>query len=433
MHIVVVGVDHTTASIALRERLTYTAHQIPQVLSRARQFVQESVLLSTCNRLELYAVCLEVCAGHTDLLEALSETSKVELAELQAHCYAFADEEAVTHLYEVTCGLRSLVPGETQIQGQVAKALEIAQEGNYSGPITSALFRSALGAGKRARSETGISRNAASVSLVAVQLAKRLFPEMREASVLLVGSGKMSELAAHHLCDNGAQQLVIINRTPVHGVDLAKRFGATHRSFEELTTSLVEADVVISSTTSPQALITHDMMQEVMQRRSGRPLLMIDIALPRDVDPAVAALPGVYLYNLDDMETVASEGIRLRQQEVEQVQEIISQEANMFDRWLRSRSVVATISELRQHADLLCQQELMRTLRRLPSTLTERETVAVHELATRLVNKLLHMPTLRLKEAATEGQGHVYDEALRYLFDLKEKPDETHNHWNTGQ
>ena len=433
MHIVVVGVDHTTASIDLRERLTYPAHQIPQVLGRARQVVQESVLLSTCNRLELYAVCSEVCAGQTELLEALSETSKVELAELQTYCYAYADMEAVTHLFEVTCGLHSLVPGETQIQGQVAKALEMAHEGSYSGPITSAVFRGALGAGKRARSETGISRNAASVSLVAVQLAKQLFPELNEASVLLVGSGKMSELTAHHLCDSGAQRLVIINRTPVHAVDLARRFGSTHRSFAELATSLMEADVVISSTTAPGAIITLDMMQEVLRRRSGRPLLLVDIALPRDVDPAVAALPGVHLYNLDDLEAVASEGIRLRQREVEQVQEIIAQEASAFDRWLRSRSVVDTIGDLRQHADLLCQQELMRTLRRLPSTLTEHETLAVQELATRLVNKLLHMPTLRLKEAATEGQGHIYAEALRYLFDLKEQQDETHNHWNAGQ
>jgi glutamyl-tRNA reductase len=432
MHIVVVGVDHTTASIALRERLTYSAHQIPQVLRRASQVVQESILLSTCNRLELYAVCLEVRTGRMNLLNVLSETSQVECAELEAHCYDFTDEEAVTHLFEVTCGLHSLVPGETQIQGQVAKALEIARGGSYSGPIASALFRGALGAGKRARNETGISRNAVSVSLVAVQLAKQLFPELYEANVLLVGSGKMSELAAHHLCDNGAQRLIIINRTPVRAVDLAQRFGATHRSFAELTTSLVEADVVISSTTASQTLITDKMMQEVMQRRSGRPLLLIDIALPRDIDPGVANLPGVYLYNLDDLQVSVNEGIRLRRQEIDQVQEIIAQERSAFERWLRSRSVVDTIRDLRQHVDTLRQQELKRTLQRLP-TLTESESAAIQELTTRLVNKVLHIPSLRLKDAAVEGQGPVYTEALRYLFDLKEQPDETHSHWNASQ
>jgi glutamyl-tRNA reductase len=432
MHIVVVGVDHTTASIALRERLTYSARQIPPLLSKARAVVQEGVLLSTCNRLELYAVCSDIGTGRANLINVLSETSQVEYSELQAHSYDFADEKAVSHLFEVTCGLHSLVPGETQIQGQVAEALEIAQGGGYAGPVTSALFRSALGAGKRARSETGISRNAASVSLVAVQLARQLFPELHEANVLLVGSGKMSELAAHHLCDNGVQRLVIINRTPAHAIDLAQSFGAMHRSFAELATSLVEADVVISSTTAPRALITHPMMQEVMRSRAGRLLLLIDIALPRDVEPEVASLPGVYLYNLDDLQVSVNEGIRLRRQEIDQVQGIIAQEGSAFDRWLRSRSVVDTISDLRQHVDTLREQELKRTLQRLP-TLTESESAVIQELTTRLVNKLLHIPTLRLKDAAVEGQGPVYSEALRYLFDLKEQPDETHDHWNASK
>ncbi len=432
MHIVVVGFDHTTASIALRERLTYSAHKIPPVLSKVRSVEQEAVLLSTCNRLELYAVCSEVGTGRMNLLNVLSETSRVECSELQAHCYDFADDKAVSHLFEVTCGLHSLVPGETQIQGQVAEALEIAQGGGYAGPITSALFRSALGAGKRARSETGISRNAASISLVAVQLAKQLFPELYEANVLLVGSGKMSELAAHHLCDNGVQRLIIINRTPAHAIDLAQSFGATYRSFAELATSLVEADVVISSTTAPRALISHQMMQEVMQRRAGRLLLLIDIALPRDIEPEVANLPGVHLYNLDDLEASVNEGIRLRRQEIDQVQEIITQERSAFERWLRSRSVVNTIIDLRQHVDTFRQQELKRTLQRLP-TLTESESATIQELTTRLVNKFLHNPTLRLKDAAVDGQGPVYTEMLRYLFDLKEQPDETDYHWNASE
>jgi len=394
---------------------------------------QECVLLSTCNRMEVYAVCSELSEGHTQLLQILSEVRKVTFAELEAHCYDLTGEQAVSHLFGVACGLYSMVPGESQIQGQVAEALQIAQSGGYAGPITSALFRGAIVAGKRARSETGISRNAASVSFVAVRLARQLFPKLDEACVMLVGSGKMSELTAHHLCDNGAQRLIIINRTHFHGQDLAQRFGATHRSFTELATSLVEADVVISSTTAPRALITREMMQEVIRRRCGRSILLIDIALPRDVDPGVADLPGVHLYNLDDLETAVNEGIRLRMHEVEQVQAIISEEVSMFERWLRSLSVVNTISDLREYAETLRQQELMRTLQRLSSTLTEHESAIVEELTTRLVNKLLHLPTLRLKEAATGGQGHMYAGALRYLFDLKEQADETNNHWSASQ
>ena len=425
MHIVLVGVDHTSAPIEFRERLACSPRQVPQVLQAIRQVVQESVLLSTCNRIALYAVCSEIEEGRAQLLRVLSEVRGMTLAELEDHSYHFADEQAVSHLFGVACGLYSLVPGEAQIQGQVAEALEIAQGGGYAGPITSALFRGALVAGKRARSETGISRNAASVSLVAVQLARRLFPKLDDACVLLVGSGKMSELAAHHLCDNGAQRLIIINRTPLHAVDLAQRFDATHRSFAELATSLVEADVVISSTTAPHALISREMMQEVMQQRAGRSILLIDIALPRDVDPAVVELPGVYLYNLDDLQSEANEGIRLRLQEAEQVQGIIAEEVRAFDRWMRSLSVVDTISDLRQHVDELRQQELARTLQRLSSTLSEREAAAIQELTTRLVNKLLHIPTLRLKDAAAEGQGPTYAQALRYLFDLEGQMDET--------
>jgi glutamyl-tRNA reductase len=432
VQVVLVGVDHLSAPIALRERLSYTQRQISQVLQAIRNVAQECVLLSTCNRVEIYAVFSEIEDGYIHLLRILSDVCAIALPELEVHSYHFVDEQAVSHLYGVACGLYSLVPGESQIQGQVVEALEIAQGGGYTGPITSALFRGAVVAGKRARSETGISRNAASVSLVAVQLAKKLFPTFQEACILLVGSGKMSELTAHHLCDNGAQRLIIINRTPLRAIDLAQRFGGLHRSFKELTTSLVEADVVISSTTAPRALITLEMMREVMERRTGRQLLLIDIALPRDVDPAVAEIPGVHLFNLDDLELVVNEGIRLRRREVEQVQEIILQEVNAFKRWLSSLSVVNTISALRQHADILRQQELTRTLQRLPA-LTQHETDVIQELTTRIVNKLLHIPMLRLKDAAIDGNEHMYSEALRYLFGLKEQEDETHNHWNSNK
>jgi glutamyl-tRNA reductase len=390
-------------------------------------------LLSTCNRLELYSVFEEKDNARTTLLRILSEARQIELTELEAYCFDFTDQQAVSHLFSIASGLSSLVPGEVQIQGQVADALELAQGGRYAGPILSALFRAALATGKRARSETGISRNAASVSHVAVQLARQLFPNLNEASVLLVGSGKMSELAARNLCDNGAGRLVIINRTQAHAIDLAQRLGVIYRSFTELSAALVEADVVITSTMAPRAIITAEIMQHVMQQHAGRSLLLIDIALPRDVDPAVADLPGVHLYNLDDLQASVNAGIRLRMQEVEHVQAIIAQESDAFERWLCSLSVVDTITNLRQHADLLRQQELARTMRQLAPSLSESETAALQELTTRLVNKILHVPTLRLKDAAAAGQGHVYAEALRYLFDLEEKTDETYCDRDTSQ
>jgi len=433
MHIVVVGVDQTTAPIALRERLACSPHQLPHVLETAQHVVQESTLLSTCNRLELYAVFPELNKARTTLLNILSETRGVEPSELEAYCYDFADEEAVSHLFGVTSGLYSLVPGEPQIQGQVAEALELAQGGRFAGPILSALFRAALVTGKRARSETGISRNAASVSHVAVQLARQYFPELSEASVLLVGSGKMSELAARNLWNNGAQRLVIINRTQAHAIELAQRLGVVQRSFAELAEALIEADVVITSTMASHAIITVEVMQQVMKQRAERSLLLIDIALPRDVDPAVVNLPGVHLYNLDDLQASVSEGMRLRMQEVEHVQAIIAEEVSVFERWLRSLSVVDAISDMRQRADALRQQELARTMRQLGSSLSEREAAALQELTTRLMNKFLHLPTLRLKDAAADGRGQMYAEALRYLFDLEENANEAYCDRDTSQ
>lgn len=427
MHIVVVGVDHTTAPIALRERLACSLRQIPQVLRAARQVVQECVLLSTCNRIELYAVCPDIAAGEQQLLEILSTSRQVALSEVALHSYYFADEAAISHLFGVACGLYSLVPGEPQIQGQVSEALEIAQGGSFAGSLLSALFRAALATGKRARSETGISRNAVSVSHVAVQLARQVLPNLNEASVLLIGTGQMSELAARNLCDNGAQRLVIVNRTQDHAVDLAQRYGAVHRPFTELSAALVEADVAITSTRAPRAILTTELMRQVVQQRNGRSLLLIDIALPRDVEPEIAMLPGLHLYNLDDLQAEVSEGIRLRLQEAEHVKAIVAEETDDFDRWLRSLSMVNTISDLRGHVETLRQQELARAMRQLAPTLSEREAAVVQEMTNRLMNKILHTPMMRLKEAAADGQGHRYSEALRYLFGLEEQHDETYH------
>jgi glutamyl-tRNA reductase len=428
VHIFVVGVDYTSAPIDVRERLSFAARQIPAVLQAACEEASEAVLLSTCNRMELYAVGNDI----EHLYKVLTSARSFSLNSLRQYSFELRDEQAVSHLLGVACGLHSLVPGEAQIQGQVVDALEIAQACGSAGPITSSLFRTAIRTGKRARSETGISRNAASISHVAVKLARQLFPRLNESSVLLVGSGKMSELAAQNLCENGASRLVIINRTQTHAVQLAEKYGATYRTFAELANALVEADVVITSTTAPRALITQDLMERVMAQRNGRSLLLIDIALPRDVEPEVTNIPGIYLFNLDDLQASVDEGIRLRMQEIEQVQAIIKEEAEEFQRWLKSLSVVGTISHLREHADGLRQQELERAMRQLAPTLSEREAAIVQELTTRLVNKLLHTPMARLKQAAAEGQGHIYAEALRYLFDL-EVQDEAYNSRNASQ
>jgi glutamyl-tRNA reductase len=250
---------------------------------------------------------------------------------------------------------------------------------------------------------------------------------------LLVGTGQMRELAARNLSDNGTKRLTIINRTSENALDLAQRYAAVHRTFSELPSALIEADVVISSTSAPRALITHEMMQQVMRERNGRSLLLIDIALPRDVEPEVAFLDGVHLKNLDDLQASSSEGLRLRAQEIPKVEAIVAEEGRKFERWLNSLGVVDTISELRQYAESLRQQELARTMRQLAPSLSEREASAVQELTTRLLNKILHKPTSRLKDAAANGQGHLYAEALRYLFALEENTYENVENRNASQ
>ncbi|HEV2474056.1 MAG TPA: glutamyl-tRNA reductase, partial [Chthonomonadales bacterium] len=434
MWIAVVGIDHTTAPIDLREQLACSPARALEVMSAARPIGLECVLLSTCNRIELYAAGSgrfeeEIETRLLQVLCVLGENRQVEIDEVRAHSYCFTGRTAVSHLFEVACGLQSLILGEPQIQGQVAEALEQARLAGSSGPVVSALFRAAIVAGKRARSETGISRSAVSVSHVAVQLARQLFPRLREATVLLIGSGRMSELAARNLRDNGAGRLTIINRTLEHAREFAARNGAAYRPIEELADALADADVVISSTHAPHALITVDMMQEALRQkweregeyqgdREGAQQLLIDIAIPRDIEPAVGALPGVYLYNLDDLQAGVSQGMEQRAREVEHVREIIAGEVGEFERWLRTRRAAGAISELRQHAEELRQQELERTLRQLAPTLSGHEIDAIQELSKSLVNKLLHTPTLRLKEAVSDGGGQAYAEAFHYIFDL---------------
>lgn len=432
MHIVVVGVDYTTAPIEFRERMACSNRSMSYVLQSAKEHVLECVLLSTCNRTELYAICTDVQEGQAYLRDVFCKERQVSHDEMDVHSYWYGDEQAISHLFGVASGIYSQVPGEPQIQGQVAEALEIAQGGGYAGPITSALFRAALVTGKRARTETGISRNATSISHVAVQVARHLLPNFREAGILLVGSGAMSELAARNLRDNGAQRLTIINRTHAHALELAQTLQANLRSFAELATALVEADVVISSTTAPRAIITVEMMRDVLARREGRSLLLIDIALPRDIEPQVTDLPGVHLYNLDDLQAEVDHGIALRKLEEVRVRAIIAEEVRAFERWQASLSVAGTISDLRQQIDTLRQQELARALRQLSPSLSERELSAVQELTTRLMNKMLHTPMLRLKDAAAAGQGHVYAEAMRYLFGLEENVHADNNR-NTSQ
>jgi glutamyl-tRNA reductase len=326
-------------------------------------------------------------------------------------------EEAVEHLCAVACGLDSLVLGESQIQGQVADAHQLALAHSTAGPAIDALFRAALQAGKRARNETEINRHAASISHVAVELALQIFDDLATKTVTLVGAGEMAELAAKNLVDNGVGKLLVVNRSAGRAAALAQQYGGEALGWERLSQALWRSDIVISSTAAPHAILRPDSVAAAMRMRRNRPLFLIDIAVPRDVDPAVGELSNVFLYDIDDLQQVIEANLEQRRREVPRVQAIVRQQAAEFMAWFHARDVAPTIVDLRRHVDGIRQAELTWALNKLDG-LSERERRVLLTFSQRLVNKILHQPTVRLKEQANGRQAYRYTETLRDLFGI---------------
>ena len=432
MHILCLGLSHHTASVELRERLNYSHTALSAALSRfgcgrsARpQGLAELVILSTCNRLELYAAVPETRLTDGDealfapLLDFLVETRSVPCADfaVQAHLFRYAGAEAVEHLCRVAAGLDSMILGEPQILGQVTEAYRAALAHGAAGPILSALFRAASRAGKRARTETAISRNPATISSVAVKLAEAAVGDLASKSVLILGAGEMAELAVEAARVRGEVQITVVNRTHAHAAELAQRWGARALTFEQLGDALAEADIVITSTGAPHFIVTTELAWAAVARRPARPLVLIDIAVPRNVDPAVSQLPNVHCYDIDDLQTRLNGAAADRQREVPRVEAIVAEEAAAFTNWLAKLEIAPVIAELRAKAEAIRRAEVEKTLRRLPG-LGETEQQRIHALAESLVNKLLHDPTVRLKAEAGNGQAAEYAAAIRHLFAL---------------
>jgi glutamyl-tRNA reductase len=422
MPILCVGLSHHTAPLALRERLHYSSPALCATLarlgcgndSRPNQ-LSELAILSTCNRLEVYAVSVEPANVQT-LIELLAETTGVQPDEFESHLFHYAGLDAVAHLCSVACGLDSLILGEPQILGQVAEAFETAFRQRAAGPELSALFRTAIRAGKRARTETGISRNPASISSVAVHLAEQVVGPLAERRVLVVGAGEMGELAVEALRSRNVHQITVVNRTRQRAVELAERWGGQALSFEQLGDALRAADIVIASTGAPHLIIDAQMVRDSQAGRS-RPLALIDIAVPRDVDPAVTSIPGVHLFDIDQLQSQLEGAVTERQQEVPRVEAIVAQEVKAFDQWLRTMEMTPIITDLRAKAERIRQGELDRTLRRMPD-LDPRTRDQIEHLSRLLVNKILHEPTLRLKAEAGSGRTAEYAQTVRHLFGL---------------
>jgi glutamyl-tRNA reductase len=411
----VVGLNHRGASLDVRERVAFRASEItPALAALAEQGgVHEAVLLSTCNRTELYFVEGDVDASAT----AWAALSRRLGEDASRYGYVRRDKETAAHLFRVASGLDSMVLGEAQIHGQVRDAWEQCR-GN-SGPILNRLFQTALSVAGRVRNETSVSRGAASVSSAAVQLAKQIFGSLSGKRAMVLGAGEMAELALECLADQGVRTSIVANRTFERAAEVAERHGAVAVHYGECWTALSQVDVLVCSTSAPHAVVFVDHVRPALGARGDRPLCILDIALPRDVDPAVGDLENVFLYNLDDLQAVVSANLERRRGELPTAEQLIGSEVRRFWDWVAGLSAVPVLAEMRAHMELVRERELADTLRRLQH-LPPAERAAVEDLSRKLMNKFLHEPSVRLRAAAANGRGLGVVDTARYLFGLEQ-------------
>lgn len=419
MEIVVVGVNHRAAPVAVREMLAFIPAQMEAALEALREQTSESVLLSTCNRTEIYAVVPSAEDGARQIAGFLAGFHHFPAERFTPYLFTLAGREAVAHLFAVTSGLDSMILGEPQILGQVRQAYVAAAARGTAGPRLSWVFLRSLKVGKQVRTDTSISRNAVSISHAAVELAKKLFGGLAGRSVLLIGAGEMAEVAARNLMDNGCTSLVVTNRTHGKACELADRYGGSAVQFECLQQLLAETDIVITCTGAPTFILGPEMVRAALDQRPDRPLFLIDIAVPRDVDPEVGRLDGVRLHDIDDLQSVCTANLEERQREVAAAQQIIDVEVETFDSWWSSLQVVPTIKALRGRAESIQQAELKKALSRL-GNISDRQRSTVEAMAAGIVNKILHQPTVRLKSCCDGEAGATYAITLRELFGLEE-------------
>jgi glutamyl-tRNA reductase len=417
VRLVLVGTSHKSASVELRERL-HLKDTEAGALAAAVAEDGEAVALSTCNRTEVYLVD-EHDGAERRALEALAVRAGIDVAELRRSTYAVENEAAAVHLFRVAAGLDSLIPGEAQILGQVRAAYEAACVVDGVGPTLHRLFGQALRVGRRVRTETAIAENPVSISSAAAELAERLLGNLGGRQVLVIGAGKMADLAAVNLVARGAESIVVANRSPESAARLARRFGGRAVGLDALEAELERADVVVASTSSEGQVVGAPAVEQALARRDGRPLSFIDIAVPRDLDPAIGKLEGCHLYDIDDLQSVVDASVASRREEAVRAEEIVAEEGERFVEWWRSLDVVPAIASLRAHAESIRRAELERAESRLGS-LSPSQRRAVESLTAQIVNKLLHLPTVRMKEAAAEADGVAYADAIRHLFALED-------------
>jgi glutamyl-tRNA reductase len=417
MELVVVGLSHHTAPVALREQIAFSAAQAEDSLRAAdyEERMPERVLLSTCNRTELYALAETPETGRELFLDLVHRQRGIELEGDSDTLYVRRGRDMVEHLFRVASSIDSMIVGEVQILGQVHDAFEIAQRAGSTGPLMHRLLEAAFRVGKRVRTETEIAIGAVSVSYAAVTLASRIFSDLDKRAALLVGSGETAALAARHLLDMGVGQITVTNRTFERAVALAAELGAVAVPFSSLEDAMGTASIVVTATASPEPVISRDLVKRVLGGRKNRPLLILDIAVPRDVEPSVREVPNVFLYDIDALEGLVRENLERRRREIPRVETIIREEMELFYRWYGGLEVTPVIRELREHYERVRDRELEKALPRF----CEKDREQVEALTRSLVNKLLHEPTMAIRELPRSGAGTLARmELVRRLFGL---------------
>ncbi|MEK7788903.1 MAG: glutamyl-tRNA reductase [Planctomycetota bacterium] len=420
MNILIVGLNHKTADVDIRERLAFNGQKLEEGLQRIKTLpdVKEAVILSTCNRVEIYAAVTNAASAHEAIKNFISEFHGIDRSTLETSLYAYEDINAVRHVFRVASSLDSMIVGEPQILGQIKDAFDFSLQKKTTGILLNKLMKKTISVAKRIRTETKIAENAVSISFAAVELAKKIFTDLSTKSFMLLGAGDMAELAARHLMSSGVKDVLIANRTYESGEKLAKEFNGRAVRFDDFIHEIVNTDIVICSTGASKYVLMKEQMQKVMKERRHKPVFIIDISVPRNIDPSINDIDNVYLYDVDDLHGIVDTNKLERQKEAEKAEGIIAEEIEIFQKWLASLDSVPTVVALRDRADAVKKEEVEKLLNKLPS-LGEKEREAVEYMANAIINKLMHPPTAALKEDSEDKD--ILIATIRKLYGLNER------------
>lgn len=421
MHTIVVGLNYKTAPVEIREKLSFIESELPQAMEalQKQKSILENVIVSTCNRTEIYAVVDQLHTGRHFVKQFLANWFDLPVETFSSYLTIREEDEAIEHLFKVTAGIDSMVLGETQILGQVKKSFLSGQEIGTTGTVYNQLFKQAVTFAKRAHNETAIGENAVSVSYAAVELAKKIFGSLQRKHVAILGAGKMGELAIENLYGSGVGKVTVINRTFEKAESLAAKFHGEAKSMKELQCSLLEADILITSTGATDYVIDYELMQFVERLRKGKPLFMVDIAVPRDIDPRVGDLPNVFLYDIDDLQGIVEANLAERERAAADITNMIGDEVVQFKDWVATLGVVPVISALRKKANRI-QQETMTSIENKMPDLTERERKILSKHTKSIINQLLKEPILQAKEMANSPKANEQLRLFQQIFGIED-------------